>query len=1069
MSNRGVTFLFGLALLFLFLPNSAKADRLWSSGCEFQGDTGGAISDGLEWELPAANSLEIYQTIKRSGLSSCRASSTVSTNTNIQYSFSSATVSTDMYFRFYLYINTAPSEDVNIFQVWDIGVDGAEGELFLEADRQLHWGDDELATDGQGTTVLNTGQWYRIEINYDAADQVLVYIDGVQELDSGTHTGDPIDSILWGFCGGAGGFCGGDGATVDYMMDDWAINNTSGTSQTGLPGAGSIVHMQPDGGGDNNGCSAGTFADVDEITPDDNTTFCNLDADTGGDLLDVNTESSSNAGIGSNDTVTLVQVGIREAGVTAAAHTWEMRVKSASGGSATSGTTISSSLSTYSTNDDAVPRNYSVTAYVDPTTAVAWTPTGTNSLDNMQIGLNASDGAPDIKVSTLWGMVEYVPGASLIDVRQEINITDAYLYVGANSYATSSEIVAITDNNYTAPAYYFEVVASTTGATTATVDLVNATSSAVVATITMTSGSTVYDRFRSAQFLPNSSSTVEYKVRLNNENVGKGLIASRIVVLQNTSVNGLSETETQIEIGSATTTASNTTTLALQDPKYWSYNDSKWNGSPTFSVEVTYKNNPTASSTTYNVTATATPTFYTYRGSAGVGYVVGEAWGGGGGGDGATSAATLGGGGGGGGTYARATTTVEAGSTNRIGVGRGGAEGVAKAVTASSTLTTASGLILAAEGGEGATTGTGAATSSLASSIGTVIYAGGSGGNGQTDTDTGGGGGGSAGPDGYGISGLPAASNGPGGNGGAGDRGLGGAGGAGGNGGDDTCDAELGLPGTSNVLGAGGGGGADGDANSICSGGNGGSPGGGGGGSDEGATGIGGPGQVKITEWIGTTGIAIQEDDGNFGSWTFKTQIVVAGLTSTTSERVRVSFTPSNGKHYRIVASTTNATASYSIYNAKIVVYQTNPTLLESQYLLAPYQLLTGTALQKKFTLFDPADWTSATNAYLLQADAADNSASDVLLQDETGATTYVTLSNPDNSATTTLTCIPSASTDWDTLANSNNDDVFSVRVLVQVGGTQTSACVAAGGNVTGNPSVQIRGQTIINGQVQIR
>jgi hypothetical protein len=70
-------------------------------------------------------------------------------------------------------------------------------------------------------------------------------------------------------------------------------------------------------------------------------------------------------------------------------------------------------------------------------------------------------------------------------------------------------------------------------------------------------------------------------------------------------------------------------------------------------------------------------------------------------------------------------------------------------------------------------------------------------------------------------------------------------------------------------------------------------------------------------------GIAIEEDDGNFGNWTFKAQIVTNGVSTSTSVRARsASFTPTNGRHYRLVASTTNASAAYDIYNAKIIVDQ---------------------------------------------------------------------------------------------------------------------------------------------------
>ncbi|MBX4189077.1 hypothetical protein KW785_00595, partial [Candidatus Parcubacteria bacterium] len=512
--------------------------------------------------------------------------------------------------------------------------------------------------------------------------------------------------------------------------------------------------------------------------------------------------------------------------------------------------------------------------------------------------------------------------AANVQIRQEINITDAYLGSASGAYATSSEIIQIDPTKYTSATYYFEVVASSTTAVSSNIYLKNATSSQTVATINF-SNSNTYTRYRSTAFTAPSVAT-EYKVVVGNEAVQKGVIASRVIILQ--SAASITNTETQIEIGSATTSASNTTTLPLQSPKYWSYNSSKWDGSPTFYVEATYKDNPVASSTIYSVSATATPTFYTYIGSVGVGYVVGEAWGGGGGGDGVSSAATIGGGGGAGGTYARSTTSaITAGSTNIIGVGRGGAEGLAAAATASSTVTMASGVLVRGQGGEGATSNAGG-VASTASSIGSVLNAGGSGGAGDDTGDTGGAGGGAGGPDGAGV--TPAnATNGVPVGGGAGNNSLGGAGGAAGTGADDVCDTENGKAGANNVLGGGGGGGGDGDTSSICTGGAGGRPGGGGGGSDEG-TGtslveIGGPGQVKITEYVGMVGIALEEDNGSFGSWTFKQQIITGGKTSTTTERIRSSaFTPTNGRHYRITASTTNATASYDIYNAKIVVDQ---------------------------------------------------------------------------------------------------------------------------------------------------
>lgn len=818
-----------------------------------------------------------------------------------------------------------------------------------------------------------------------------------------------------------------------------------------------------------------------------------------------------------------------------------------------------------------------------------------------------------------------VEAANPTAIRQEVNITDAYLYAGSGSYATSSEIAAITDTSYTSPYYYFEVVASTTAGTTASIDLVNATSSALVKSISITGGNT-YQRYRSTAFLPNASTTVEYKVRLNNEAIGKGLISSRIVVLQNNAT--ISNTETQIEIGSATTTAVNTTSLPLISPKYWYYDSTKWDATQTVYAEATYKMSPVASSTTYNASATTTSTFSNYIASANVGYVSVEAWGPGGGGDGVTSAATLGGGGGGGGAYAKSTTTPTAGSTYVTGVGRGGAEGVT--TTASTTLSLNGVVVVQAAGGTGSNSATGGAGGTTAASTGDVKFAGGSGGNGETTQDIGGGGGGSAGPDGAGGTAANAVN--PNATAGAqGDNGLGGAGGAAGTGNNDTCANADGKAGVDNVKGAGGGGGASGDATGVCVGGSGGKPGGGGGGSDEGvAEHLGGQGRLVITENIGTVGIALQESDGTgdgFQNFAFKKQLVVAGKTSTTSERVRSSsFTPTSGRNYRIVASSTNATASFDIYNAKIVLVQANTsaatyyfdvsdagptdpngvwssdaeafnndtvtpatvpfasggsdtlnylmgegtnaptsgspitqvrarlyanagsaansenariytdglaenlgtaskggsgaaygsyvvlttpsggwtwqkindletkiwhspdvtgsgsvyivevevtssgavTLIEPQYLLAPYKLDTGTALQTRLTSYASSEWAGSTNAYYLEANAADNSTSVVTLNTSGGtAVTNGTVTSPDNRGRSTSSLCGLVNGDLDTKATTNNGDIYAVRIVVQVGGTPSSC---GGATVIIVPRVllmqgtlrQLSGKTII-------
>jgi hypothetical protein len=378
------------------------------------------MTDNLEWDRTgsSAGTTLVSTTVFRSGLVGCRALADASSEWGVFYQeFSSSNVTTDLYVRFYFRIATMSAENVDIFEMGATGFGDEEGSLILNSDGTLSWGDDDATILATTVGALSTNTWYRIEVNYDAADAVEVLIDGSSVISIGSHDGDGVGTMALGMCIDDGtAYCGGDGfvSSAEYFFDDIAINDTSGSAQTSWPGAGSIVHMQPDGSaGDNNDASSGDCGSVDEVTPDGATTIAVLNDN--GDNIDCTAESSSAAGIDSYDTITLVQVGTREAASATASETWALRLKSASGGTTSGGTNTSHNDTTYATNGDpnVAPRNYTLISYTDPTTAVAWTPTGTNSLDNMQVGMNAVAATlADINLSTLWALVEYVDGVA---------------------------------------------------------------------------------------------------------------------------------------------------------------------------------------------------------------------------------------------------------------------------------------------------------------------------------------------------------------------------------------------------------------------------------------------------------------------------------------------------------------------------------------------------------------------------------------------------------------------------------------------------------------------------------
>jgi len=107
-----------------------------------------------------------------------------------------------------------------------------------------------------------------------------------------------------------------------------------------------------------------------------------------------------------------------------------------------------------------------------------------------------------------------------------------------------------------------------------------------------------------------------------------------------------------------------------------------------------------------------------------------------------------------------------------------------------------------------------------------------------------------------------------------------------------------------------------------------------------------------------------------FAGWTDKAYIVSQG-SQASSTRVRsAAFTPTNGKSYRIAEWLNNGTGTTTIYNAKIIIDQTSPTLLEPQYLIANTKLAAGTSLQNFLTSWTSTEWSNDTNTYTHQVDS---------------------------------------------------------------------------------------------------
>ena len=405
-------------LLGLLLPQTSLAARLWSTGFELQSVTSGVdLGTGVD-------AIAISTTTKRSGAASL---SCPTGGDYFSFTFSAANPTVDHFLRFYLNIAGYPTTAIGkIFEirVFD-GTNTASIKLNTNGTLEL-WNENAGGTAaqvGNDSSALDLDTWYRIELAFDyigASDNVLTaYIDGVQ-FATGNDVGGTADQPVVMYLGAIG-------STINrgIFIDDVAINDSTNSSQTGLPGAGSIVYLWPNAAGDTNTCNAGDYTSVDETpTPDDATSYA--ECDDAADILEVNMQDSSVPGINSYDNITLVQVGIRHVIDTSGTISLAPRIKSAAGGTTTTGTSFDHNDTTWRSNGDAVPRNYKLTSYTDPTTTAAWTPTGTNSLDNMQIGVIVTDATPDAWISTLWALVEYTAGTPPVTggAQWYINIDD---------------------------------------------------------------------------------------------------------------------------------------------------------------------------------------------------------------------------------------------------------------------------------------------------------------------------------------------------------------------------------------------------------------------------------------------------------------------------------------------------------------------------------------------------------------------------------------------------------------------------------------------------------------------
>ncbi len=375
--------------------------RLRTNGYE---TTSGTANE--EWLF---SSLTNQNTTVRSGLRAGRLNSLVSaTRKGTACQFSLAASGGKFFIRFYIRYATLPSAANTIFGVSDTNgsttwVMRAGIKLTSTGTLQLF---NETTQVGSDSSALTVNVWHRVEFEFDGtpgagSDVIKARLDGVEFAASSAQT---LTNILMYVVGG--NLINEAQTAGDWYFDDQAVNDDTGSFQNSYPGEGEVIVLRPNATGDFTEWS-GTFADIDDINPDDATTVIST-TDVNA-ITDVNIETPP-AAMDTGDTINCVQVEVRFACEDAStAVAFVLRIKASASGTVEESAVIAATATAWNTNHTAHPRNAKLTLYDLPgASTTPWTKT---DLTNAQIGvkMTTADSLSNLDVSALWLTVDHKP------------------------------------------------------------------------------------------------------------------------------------------------------------------------------------------------------------------------------------------------------------------------------------------------------------------------------------------------------------------------------------------------------------------------------------------------------------------------------------------------------------------------------------------------------------------------------------------------------------------------------------------------------------------------------------
>lgn len=368
--------------------------RIWSTGFELNWETYlGEFDNGF------GGVVSVQSGTVRSGTYAGRALNSGS-ETRFEKRIISSDTSNVRYFqRIYVNIATLPSAITTIFDFGN-GSGTRKAQIRLNTDGTLElW--NESSQVGSDSSALSTETWYMIELAYeDQTGSGNSYIEGRLNGSSfaSSSTSTTTGGVAFVHAGNLTNV-----STIDIFFDDWGVNDETGSFENSWPDEGKIFHMRPSSGGDSSDWT-NNYSYVDEITPDDATTFVSSNTTDEKSLYNL---FAAPAEMDNNDVVKVVQLGVRFRGASSSSVASFRTVFLLEGESTESeGSTLTPNTTTWRTNGPNAQATYNHTLYDFPGSST--TKIRKASLADAQAGVEIVSGNTNaVNVTAIWVLVEF--------------------------------------------------------------------------------------------------------------------------------------------------------------------------------------------------------------------------------------------------------------------------------------------------------------------------------------------------------------------------------------------------------------------------------------------------------------------------------------------------------------------------------------------------------------------------------------------------------------------------------------------------------------------------------------